>query len=187
MRIGSCGFADLQNLSLDLAIGTAVLPSSKGRCGKFRPTLVGTAPAPGADTNRRAEELRTRARRFAVRTGKFLRTLPRDPVTLEIVRQLAKSSGSMSANYYACCRARSRAEFIAKLGVAVEEANESEHWLRVLIESDIGIGPELDALSNESRELRAIFKASYDTARANYQRQRAARRNNKSSNFEIDP
>ena len=126
--------------------------------------------------NPRAEELRTRARRFAVRTGRFLRTLPRDPVTLEIVRQLAKSSGGISANYHACCRARSRAEFIAKLGVAVEEADESEHWLKVLIESDIGIGPELDFLYNESRELRAIFKASHDTARANYQHDRAARR-----------
>jgi four helix bundle protein len=121
------------------------------------------------------EELRTRARRFAVRTGRFLRTLPRDPVTLEIVRQLAKSSGRMSANYHACCRARCRAEFIAKLGVAVEEADESEHWLKGLIESDIGIGPELDALYNESRELCAIFKASHVTARVNHQRQRAAR------------
>ena len=137
--------------------------------------------------NRRADELRNRVRRFAVRTGKFLRTLPRDPVTLEIVRQLAKSSGGISANYHACYRARSRAEFIAKLGVAVEEADESEHWLRVLIESDIGTGPELDALYNESRELRAIFKASYDTSRANDQRQRAGRRNANSSNPQIDP
>jgi four helix bundle protein len=94
----------------------------------------------------------------SVRTGKFLRTLPRDPVTLEIVRQLAESSGGLSANYHACCRARSRAEFIAKLGLTVEEADESEHWLRVLVESDIGIGPELDSIYNESRELRAVFK-----------------------------
>ena len=130
--------------------------------------------------NPRAEELRARARRFAVRTGRFLRTLPRDPGTLEVVRQLAKSSGGISANYHACCRARSRAEFIAKLGVAVEEADESEHWLKVLIETDIGIGPELDALYNESRELRAIFKASHDTARANYQHERAARQPRKS-------
>lgn len=101
-------------------------------------------------------------------------------MTLEVVRQLAKSSGGISANYHACCRARSRAEFIAKLGVAVEEADESEHWLKVLIESDIGIGPELDALYNESRELRAIFKASHDTARANYQHERPARQPRKS-------
>ena len=117
--------------------------------------------------NERAQELRNRTRRFAVSLGKFLRTLPRDPVTLEIVRQLAKSGGSVSANYHACCRARSRAEFIAKLGIAVEEADESEHWLLVLIESDIGRGAELDRLYDEARQLRAILKASHDTARAN--------------------
>ena len=121
--------------------------------------------------NKRAQELRTRTRRFAVRLGRFLRTLPRDPVTLEIVRQLARSGGSMSANYHACCRGRSRAEFIAKLGVAVEEADETEHWLLVLIESDIGGRAELDSLYDESRQLRAVLKASYDTARANSVRQ----------------
>jgi four helix bundle protein len=138
--------------------------------------------------NPRAEELRTRARRFAVRTGKFLRTLPRDPVTLEIVRQLAQSSGGLSANYHACCRARSRAEFIAKLGVAVEEADESEHWLKVLIESDIGIGSELDSIYNESRELRAVFKASHDTLApiTNANKRYADGPNPKSINPEID-
>jgi four helix bundle protein len=120
--------------------------------------------------NEKANELRTRIRRFAVRLGRFLRTLPRDPVTLEIVRQLAKSGGSMSANYHSACRGRSRAEFIAKLGVAVEEADETEHWLLVLIESSIGTGPELDALYKESREPRAILKASHDTARRNHER-----------------
>ena len=122
--------------------------------------------------NERAQELRNRTRRFAVSLGRFLRTLPRDPVTVEIVRQLAKSGGSVSANYHACCRARSRAEFIAKLGVAVEEADESEHWLLVLIESGIGRGPELDRLYDEACQLRAILKASHDTARANAARQK---------------
>jgi hypothetical protein len=58
----------------------------------------------------------------------------------------------MSANYHACCRGRI---FAAKLGVAVEEADETEHWLLVLIESDIGRGSELDTLYDESRQLRA--------------------------------
>ena len=72
--------------------------------------------------NETAEALRQRARRFAVRLVKFLRTLPRDPVTIEIVRQAAKSGPSVSANYRAACRARSRREYIAKLGIVVEEA-----------------------------------------------------------------
>jgi four helix bundle protein len=131
--------------------------------------------------NKRAQELRTRTRRFAVRLGRFLRTLPRDPVTLEIIRQLAKSGGSLSANYHASCRGRSRAEFIAKLGVAVEEADESEHWLLVLIEGDIGRGAELETLYDESRQLRAILKASYDTATANYARQNEFKSNNPKS------
>jgi four helix bundle protein len=88
----------------------------------------------------------------------------------------------MSANYHACCRGRSRAEFIAKLGVAVEEADETEHWLLVLIESGIGCGEELDALYDESRQLRAILKASYDTARTNYARQNKFKSHNPKSN-----
>src|SRR5262245_26480796 len=131
--------------------------------------------------NTRAQELRTRTRRFAVRLGQFLRTLPRDPVTLEIIRQLAKSGGSLSANYHASCRGRSRAEFIAKLGIAVEEADESEHWLLVLLESGIGRGKELDTLYDESRQLRAILKASYDTATANYARQNKLKSDNRKS------
>jgi hypothetical protein len=81
----------------------------------------------------------------------------------------------MSANYHSACRGRSRAEFIAKPGVAVEEADETEHCLLVLIESSIGTGPEWDALYKESRERRAILKASHDTARRNHERQLAER------------
>ena len=74
----------------------------------------------------------------------------------------------MSANYYATCRSRSRAEFVAKLGVVLEEADETEHWLDVLRFGELASGPELEWLRNESRELRAVFNASVKTARANY-------------------
>jgi len=67
-------------------------------------------------------------------------------------------------------RARSRAEFIAKIGLVAEEADESEHWLDVLEESGTASGPELDSLRQESRELRAIFVASATTARKNHRR-----------------
>jgi four helix bundle protein len=99
--------------------------------------------------------------------------LPRDTVTTEIVRQLTKSGTGMSANYHATCRARSRPEFIAKLGIVVEEADETEHWLKVLVDSGLAAGPELERFSREARELRAIFKASLDTSRRNYQHQKA--------------
>ena len=124
----------------------------------------------GGCVNEIAEALRQRARRFAVRLVKFLRQLPRDPVTTEIMRQLAKSGPAISANYRAACRGRSRREYIAKLGTVVEEADETEHWLPVLIESEIASGSEGEWLYDEARQLRAIFKASLDTARQNYQR-----------------
>jgi four helix bundle protein len=117
--------------------------------------------------NQVSEALRQRARRFAVRLVKFLRQLPRDPVTTEIVRQLARAGPAVSANYRAACRGRSRREYIAKLGTVVEESDETEHWLLILIESEITAGPEVEYLYDEACQLRAIFKASHDTARAN--------------------
>jgi four helix bundle protein len=115
-----------------------------------------------------ADELAERARRFAVRVLKFIRTLPRDPSTDAVARQLAKSAPGESANYRAARRARSRAEFIVKIGIVAEEADESEHWLDVLRESGAGSGTEFESLLRESRELRAIFVASARTARTNY-------------------
>jgi len=100
----------------------------------------------------------------------FVRTLPQNPSTDMIGRQLAKAATSESANYRAARRARSRAEFIAKMGTVAEEADESEHWLDVLAESRTGSGPEFEWLLGESRELRAIFVASARTARANHRR-----------------
>jgi four helix bundle protein len=115
-----------------------------------------------------ADELAERVRRFAVRVLKFVRKLPRDPSTDAVARQLAKSGSGESANYRAARRARSRAEFVAKIGTVAEEADESEHWLDVLRESGLGSGNEFEWLLNESRELRAIFVASAKTARANH-------------------
>ena len=115
-----------------------------------------------------ADELALRARRFAVRAIKFVRSLPRSPAMDPVSRQLAAAATSQSANYRAARRARSRAEFVAKIGIVAEEADEAEHWLELVMESDSASGPELDWLLAESRELRAIFVASATTARANH-------------------
>jgi four helix bundle protein len=114
-----------------------------------------------------ADELAERVRQFAVRVVKFVRTLPRDPAIDGIARQLGKAATSESANYRAARRGRSRAEFVAKIGLVVEEADESEHWLDVLRETRLAAGTEFDWLLSESRQLRAIFVASATTARAN--------------------
>jgi four helix bundle protein len=116
-----------------------------------------------------ADELAARAKCFAVRVLKFMRTLPHEIPIDAVARQLAKSGPSVSANYRSARRARSRVEFIARLGIVADEADESEHWLEVLRESELANGPELDWLIDESRELRAIFVRSVTTARANRQ------------------
>ena len=126
--------------------------------------------------NARAAELRARVKKFAIRIVKFVRALPADDAPRLIGRQLLKSGTGESANYHAACRARSKAEFIAKLGVVVEEADETEHWLHVLNDGELASGTELKWLTGEAAELRAIFKASLDTARTNYRRKREATR-----------
>ena len=113
-------------------------------------------------------ELRARVKRFAIRIVKYVQTLPRALETLAIGRQLLRAGTGVSANYHAAGRARSRKEFIARLGVVLEEADESTHWLDVLKESKIGCGSEQDWLLDEATQLRAIFHKSVKTARTNH-------------------
>ena len=113
-------------------------------------------------------ELRERVKRFAIRVVGFLRTLAGTIEAQEIGRQLLRSALSTSANYRAACRARSRREFIAKLGVVLEEADETEHWLDILHACNVGRGPELEWLKDEAAQLRAIFRQSVKTARRNH-------------------
>ncbi|MGH9789756.1 MAG: four helix bundle protein [Candidatus Acidiferrales bacterium] len=77
----------------------------------------------------RAEELKKRTKQFAIRVIKLFRSLPKTEEARIIGRQLLRSATSVAANYRAVCRARSKPEFIAKLGLVVEEADESALWL----------------------------------------------------------
>ena len=74
--------------------------------------------------------------------------------------QLSRSATGVAANYRATCRARSRPEFIAKLGVVVEEADESHMWLGMIVRLELLVGDELLRLYKEADELTAIFTAS---------------------------
>jgi four helix bundle protein len=105
--------------------------------------------------------------RFAIRIFQFLSTLPATPEGETIRRQLARSGSGVSCNYRSTRRGRSRAEFIARLGIVVDEADEVEGWLRLTREAKLYSGPELDWLIREGAELRAIFVASLKTARRN--------------------
>lgn len=111
------------------------------------------------------EELKDRTKHFALRVVKLFRSLPNTPVAQVMGKQLLRSATSVAANYRATGRARSRAEFIAKLGVVVEEADETVFWLEMLIESDTVKEHRAKELLKEAQELSAIFAASLQTAR----------------------
>jgi len=115
--------------------------------------------------NSTAEELKAGTKRFALDVIRFVGTLPRVPAADVMGRQLLKSGTSVAANYRSACRSRSHAEFSARIGVVLEEADESELWLELFEESRLSDVTVPSALLNESRELRAIFAASSLTAR----------------------
>jgi four helix bundle protein len=82
-------------------------------------------------------------------------------------KQLLRCGTSVAANYRAVCRARSRSEFIARIGVVAEEADESVLWLELLQDTGILSSKQLEEILKEARELSAIFSASQKTAKAN--------------------
>jgi four helix bundle protein len=82
-------------------------------------------------------------------------------------KQLLRCGTSVAANYRAACRARSRAEFVAKLGIVLEEADESAFWLELLIQTGTIKKEKLDSLLHEADELTAMFSASRRTMRQN--------------------
>jgi len=82
-------------------------------------------------------------------------------------KQLIRSGTGVAANYRAACRARSKAEWVAKIGIVVEEADETVFWREMLADGEIIPLKKLEALLAEARELAAIFTASQFTARAN--------------------
>jgi len=93
------------------------------------------------------------------------RALPRHEEARIIGRQLLRSGTSVGANYRAACRARSKAEFVAKLGIVLEEADETVFWLELLQESRLVSEQKLALLVQEARELTAISVTSICTAK----------------------
>ncbi len=112
------------------------------------------------------QELRDRTKAFAVRIVKLYRSLARTVDAQVLGKQVIRCGTSVAANYRAACRSRSRAEWIAKIGMVVEEADETVFWLEMLVDCGIVKGERLNNLLEEARELSAIFTASQHTARA---------------------
>jgi len=118
------------------------------------------------------EELKARTKAFAVRVVKMTEALPRTRAADIIARQVIRSATSVGANYRAACRGRSHREFTAKIGVVVEEADESLYWLEMLVETDLMSEAKLKNLLQEANELTAIFTATSHTARKNRDRKK---------------
>ena len=113
-----------------------------------------------------AEELKNRSKQFAIRIVKLFRLLPRTEEARIIGRQMLRSGTSVAANYRAVCRSRSKAKFIAEIGIVVEEADETVLWLELLVGTDIIAQKRMTGLLAEANELLAIFAASQYTARS---------------------
>jgi four helix bundle protein len=114
-----------------------------------------------------ADRLQERTFRFALDVVELTKTLPTTEPGPTIRRQLTKSATSVGANYRAARRARSHAEFTAKIGVVAEEADETVYWLDVVAGAKLAESPHLQELQQESRELTAIFSRAAGTARHN--------------------
>jgi four helix bundle protein len=114
-----------------------------------------------------AEELKARTKRFAIAVLDFVDTLPRTPSGDAVARQLARAGLGIAGNYRGACRGRSHTEFTARLGIALEEADESELWLEICDARTMGDGKRRPWLLDESGQLRAIFSEACMTARAN--------------------
>jgi four helix bundle protein len=115
--------------------------------------------------DQRTEVLRERTKQFALRILQVFRSLPRAVDAQIIGKQLLRSGTSVAANYRAACRARSRSEFVAKIGVVVEEADETAFWIEFLTDARVMKRERLEKLLTEAHQLTAIFTASRRTAK----------------------
>jgi four helix bundle protein len=115
----------------------------------------------------RTADLKARTKKFALRVMKLVDALPRTIQGRAIASQIIRSATSVAANYRAACRARSRAEFIAKIGVVEEEADETAFWLELIIDSALLTQARIRPLLAEAGELVAIMAASRKSALGN--------------------
>ena len=116
---------------------------------------------------RNGPDLKRRTKAFALRILKLVDALPKTTAGRALASQIVRSGTSVAANYRAACRARSTADFIAKMGIVEEEADETLFWLELLEESELVTAAKLTAIKEEANELIAITVASIKTARRN--------------------
>lgn len=116
-----------------------------------------------------AKEIQDRTKGLALRVMKLVDALPRGRSADVVANQLVRCATSVGANYRAVCRARSTAEFISKMSIVVEEADETLYWLELISESGLLPPPKVQGLMDEAKEFVAIFATSRATAKKNQQ------------------
>jgi len=104
-----------------------------------------------------ADDLKKRTKQFALRILKLVAALPNTVAGKAIGGQLVRAGTSVGANYRAACRGRSKAEFVAKLGITEEEADESGYWMEIIIEGQLLNRRQVEPLLNEANVLTKIF------------------------------
>ena len=110
-------------------------------------------------------EMKKRTKEFAKRAINLCRKLPRTEEARLVRNQIFRAGTSVGSNYRAACRGRSKADFISKLGIVLEEADESLYWMEIIVETNIMKADLLTALMEEANELIAIFVCSLNTAK----------------------
>ena len=137
--------------------------------------LLSAAVVQPSDCMTKAEALKKRTFEFTVAVFHLCRPLMRTPEARVPTGQLVRSSAATASNYRATCRAKSKKDFIAKLGTVIEESDESCFWLEYMVATELVELRAVKTLQAESNQLVAIFTTSQKTARANYARERNMR------------
>jgi len=114
----------------------------------------------------KSDQLKLRTKEFAHRCVKLSVSLPKTPLGMHISSQLIRAATSVASNYRAACLAQSKASFVAKLSIVLEESDESAFWLQFIIDENLSERRRVEPLRKESEELTAIFFSSRKTARA---------------------
>jgi len=109
------------------------------------------------------DELKQRTKSFHIAVIKICEFLPKNAAGFEIAKQLIRSAGSVGANYRAAIRAKSNADFIYKIEIVIEEADESKYWLEICEEANLLSKEYSDKLIREADELTRIFVATVKT------------------------
>ena len=111
------------------------------------------------------DELKKRTKEFALRIINLVETFPNTFLGRHVGGQLTRSGTSVAANYRAACRAKSNADFIAKMGIVEEEADESAFWIEFSVDANLVKHDRVVDLLDEASQLVAIFVSSINTAR----------------------